>query len=292
MTDEPSLQAMIDEPSLVAMIEQRLEGGNVELPVFDDIALRVHTEVRDDKLDIANLCKILEEDPSLVADLLRMANSSFFSGLNPVNNLHEAAVRLGLKQIAALVLSVSQKKMYSASKGCFHERLTTLWLHSSSASMGARWLARTAGYSNLAEEAYVAGLLHDVGKLSLLSIMEDIILKDHLTLSDDLIDMTLQQLHCEHGAQLIQHWNLPDSFREIVSSQCDDDFNLSNVELCIVRVVDKACLLEGVSDIPLTESNNVNLETLPETRALGLSEIDLAELRLVLEDFKDTKKAA
>ena len=68
------------------------------------------------------------------------------------------------------------------------------------------------------------------------------------------------------------------------------NFDDSNVILCIVRVVDKACVLEGVSDMP--DSDAVNLESLPETQALGLSELDLAELRLVLEDLRDEKKAA
>lgn len=281
---------MSEQHSLISLIDQRLNSGDVELPVFDDIALRVHREVRENKLDADEMCKILEEDPVLVSELLRMANSSFFAGLNPVKNLREAAVRLGLKQIASIVMSVSQKRMYSASKGHFHARLTQLWLHSSSVSVGARWLARSAGYRNLADEAFVAGLLHDVGKLSLLCIIEDIMLKDKLALTDEIVDLTLQQLYCEHGAKLIDIWNLPDLFKEVVLHQDDEEFDDSNVVLSIVRLVDKACLLEGVSD--LAQDETISLESLAETQALGLSEIDLAELRLVLEDCKDGKKAA
>lgn len=281
---------MTEQLSLISLIDQRLSSGDVELPVFDDIALRVHREVRENKLDADDMCKILEEDPVLVSELLRMANSSFFAGLNPVKNLREAAVRLGLKQIASIVLSVSQKRMYSASKGQFHVRLNDLWLHSSAVSIGSRWLASSAGYRNLADDAFVAGLLHDVGKLSLLCIIEDIILKDNLSLTDEIVSLTLQQLYCSHGAKLIELWNLPDVFREIILNQDEDNFDDSNVVLCIVRLVNKACLLEGVSDMPCDTS--ISLESLPETQALGLTEIDLAELRLVLEDCKDGKKAA
>jgi HD-like signal output (HDOD) protein len=281
---------MNDKQSLISLINERLESGNVELPVFDDIALRIHREVRENKLDADGLCKILEEDPVLVSELLRMANSSFFAGLSPVSNLREAAVRLGLKQVAAIVLSVSQKRMYSASNGPFKSRLTRLWLHSSAVSIGARWLATNAGYRNLADEAFVAGLLHDVGKLSLLCIIEDLIVKEEMNLTDEIVNMTLKQLYCQHGARLLDIWNLPESFKYIILHLDDETFDDSNVILCMVRLVDKACILEDITDMPGVEPSN--LESLPEAQALGLSEIDLAELRLVLEDVRGDKRAA
>ncbi|NND89980.1 MAG: HDOD domain-containing protein [Granulosicoccus sp.] len=281
---------MNDKQSLISLINERLESGDVELPVFDDIALRIHREVRENKLDADEMCKILEEDPVLVSELLRMANSSFFAGLSPVSNLREAAVRLGVKQIASIVFSVSQKRMYSASNGPFKERLTRLWLHSSAVSIGARWLAKNAGYRNLADEAFVVGLLHDVGKLSLLCIIEDLILNENMNLTDEIVDITLRQLYCDHGARLLEMWNLPDSFKQVVLHQDDDTFDDSNVILCMVRLVNQACILENIDDMPGQEASN--LESLPETQALGLSEIDLAELRLVLEDVRGDKQAA
>lgn len=281
---------MSNPQSLISLIDERLASGEVELPVFDDIALRVHKEVRENKLDADSLCKILEEDPVLVSEILRMSNSSFFAGLSPVTNLREAAVRLGMKQIAAIVISVNQKKMYSASEGPFKDRLMQLWLHSSAVSMGARHLAKNAGYRQMADDAFVTGLLHDVGKLSLLCIIENLMVSGEMNLTDEIVNSTIKQLYCEHGAKLLDMWNLPETFKEVILHQDDEEFDDSNVILCLVRVVDKACVLEGVSDMP--GGDVVNLEALPETRALGLSELDLAELRLVLEDLRDEKKAA
>lgn len=280
---------MTEPRSLISLIDQRLQSGDVDLPVFDDIAIRVHREARENRLDADDLCKILEEDPVLVSEILRMANSSFFAGLSSVKNLREAAVRLGVKQIASIVLSVSQKKMYSSSSGQFNNRLQRLWLHSSAASIGCRWVAKCAGYQALAEEAFIAGLLHDVGKLSLLCIIEDIMATEELVLSDAIVNLTLKQLYCEHGAKLLEIWNLPQVFRDVVLSQQDDNYDDSNAVLSIVRLVDKACVVEGLSDVP--DSSTVDLEALPETRALGLSEIDLAELRLVLEDFREERQS-
>ncbi|MFK7862462.1 MAG: HDOD domain-containing protein [Granulosicoccus sp.] len=281
---------MTEQLSLIELIDQRLQSGEVELPVFDDIALRVSREVRENNLDADEMCQILEEDPVLVSELLRTANSSFFAGLTPVRNLREVAVRLGMKQIATIVFTVSQKKMYSASRGYFRTRLQRLWLHSSAVSLGSRWLAKNIAYDELADDAFVAGLLHDVGKLSLLCIIEDIILNDDLVLSDAIVSLTLKQLYCEHGAKLLDIWNLPPIFKEIVLRQGDENYDDTNAILTIVRLVDKACLLEGISDMP--DDNSVDLAAMQETRVLGLSDIDLAELRLVLEDCREERQQA
>ena len=281
---------MNDRPSLISLIDERLESGKAELPVFDNVALRISREAREGRLDADGLCLILQEDPALVGEVMRMANSSFFRGLSEVRTLREAAVRLGVKQIAAITMSASQKRMYSASKGPFKARLVQLWLHASAVSTAARWLAVHIGSRNLADEAHVAGLLHDVGKMSLLRIIEDIVAADpSVRLTNELVAAALDRLYCEHGARLLELWNLPESFRRVVRHQADETLDDSDVTLCIVRLADKACALEGISDRP---DPAVVLETLPETRALGLCEIDLAELRLTIEDCEGARKKA
>ncbi len=281
---------MSHERDLTDLINSKISSGEVELPVFDDIALQINREVNENRLDAEHICSIIEEDQVLVTDLLRMANSSFFSGLSPVSNLREAAVRLGIRQIASIVFSVSQKRLYSASRGMFKTRLTRLWQHTSAVSVGARWLAANAGYRNLADEAFVAGLLHDIGKLSLLCILEELISSEGLELSDETIDSVLQDMHSEHGAQLLTMWNLPESYKTIVLHLNDAVANPHNPVLCMIRLVDKACILEDINDIPSDE--HVELEKMPEVAALSLSDGDLAELRLVLQEVRGERQAA
>ncbi len=283
---------MIDQQELETLINARLEAGDVELPVFDDIALRIHREVRENKLDADLICGILEEDLALVAEMLRMANSSFFAGMSPVGSLKEAAVRLGVRQIASIVFSVSQKRLYSASNGLFKSRLTQLWKHTSAVSLGARWLAANSGYRSLADEAFVSGLLHDIGKLSLLCILEDLIEKESLELTDEVVDATLLSMYCQHGEQLLDSWNLPEEYKTIVREQNSEDFDPSNSVLAIVRLVDKACVVAGLSDMDYAEDFDV--PAMKEVQMLSLTDEDLSELNLILEDAKggESKKAA
>ncbi len=273
---------MIADTSLVDMINAKLEQDDVELPVFDVVAQRVYDAVQKDDFTADQMCALLEQDPALTSEVLRVANSSFYKGLGEVTQLQEAVVRLGAKHIASLAMAVSQKRIYSSSSQRFKRRLTRLWGHSSAAAFGCRWLARKAGYLDIADQAFVAGLLHDVGKVSLLRIVEDLESESEaLDFSDPVIDMTLRELYCDHGAKLLELWNIPEVFRDVIRHQCDPVLDDGNVTLMIVRLVDMACAREGISDFP---DPSVCLETSAEAQALGLNEIQLAELQVVLED--------
>lgn len=280
---------MTNTTPLIELINQRLESGEAELPVFDNVALKIHKEAREGRLDADGLCNILEKDPALVSEVLRMSNSSFFSGLSEVRNLRDAVVRLGVKQIASITMSSAQKRLYSESKGPFRVKLLQLWQHASAVSLASRWLANQMGYRAQADDVFVAGMLHDVGKLSLLRIIEDIVKTETVPLTNDIVNMALAQLHPAHGVKLLEKWNLPELFRQVVQAVDAPAFDDGNITLCIVRLADRACALEGISDHP---DPSIMLETLPEAQALGVSEIDVAELRILLEDFKLEKLAA
>lgn len=267
--------------SLMDLVDQKLEQGDVELPVFDEVAQSVYKAAQSDKATAEEICALIQEDPILVSEVLRMANSSFFSGLAEITTMQDAVVRLGLKQLCTLVLSISQKRMYSASAGKYQDRLKTLWQHVSTTSLSARWIAGATGYRKLADEVHVAALLHDVGKLSLLRIIEELAETSDIPQLDELIDPTLDLFHCQHGAKLLEMWGVPQVYRDIVLQQEDEEFDDTNISLVIVRLANRACAKEGISDRPELE---LSLESLNETSCLGMDEIGLAELCIAIED--------
>ena len=274
---------MSNEISLIDLIAKRREEGTIALPVFDRVAMNVFQAVQKDCLNASGLVALLEEDPTIASEVLRVANSSFFSGLGEVTRLSDAIVRLGNKQIASLALSASQKRMYSASNSKFCDRLVQLWHHANAVAFGSRWLAAHVGMRHLADDAFLAGLLHDVGKMSLLRIIEELVteLGDELPLSDAVLDIAVKQLHPIHGAELLASWNLPDLFCRVVANHHGATPERDDGVMLIVRVMDLACVKEGIGE---RYEPDLELDACDEATILGLDQIRIAELQVVLED--------
>ena len=274
------LHSSTDVPSsYAARIERWIAGDEIELPVLDRIALRVYREARSGELDAGDICELIDEEPALVADVLRMANSSYFAGLAEVHNLRHAVVRLGTAQLAALALSASCRRLYGASSPAFEHRLRALWGHSSRVALGARWLAPRSGHGTLADNAFVAGLLHDVGRLLLLRAIETLAERDLRMPPSVEIDTVLEELYCVQGAWLLERWNLPEPLPTLVREFADEPPDEDNALLCIVRLVDRACALDEEHELTRPQAIE-RLRTLPENRTLSLS----AE---VIDEFLD-----
>jgi HD-like signal output (HDOD) protein len=95
------------------------------------------------------------------------------------------------------------------------------------------------GQQNLADQAYMAGLLHDIGKLYLIKALERIIQNGELAivLGRDLLLSVFSEMHVEFGCRLMDHWNLPGIYRTVVADHHAEHFDSGNILLAIVRMV-------------------------------------------------------
>jgi len=158
-----------------------------------------------------------------------------------------------------------------------------LWVHSLACATGAKWLAKKTGYINLAAESFMGGLLHDIGQLALLKVLDDIQRnkESKAPFSDTLISEILDRMHVDTGYQLTTSWSLPEAYCSIVADHHKDDFDGNNILLVIVRLSDKACKKIGKSLHPDT---SLSLVSSLEAHLLGIKEITLAELEIIVED--------
>ena len=280
---------MTHPTSLAVRAARLISSGEVELPVLDEVALRVYRESLAGALDAEGICRIMKRDAVLVGDVLRTANSSFFGGVVEVRNLQHAVVRLGTRQLAALALSAGTRRLYRASGPPFQRRMRELWRHTSAVAAGSAWLAARAGHRKLADEAFVAGLLHDIGKLLLLRALEELTARDGEPPAETEVDEVLRAEHAAHGARLLERWDLPASFPALVRRLEAEPLDAADPVLCAVRLVDAVCAREGISDVP---DPGIELEALAEHRALALPDGALDELVGVLREDFGTPAAA
>ena len=273
---------MLAEKSLVDSIHERVSSKALQLPVFHHVALKLMNVLAKEDYSIAQVAQMISEDQALSSHVLRLSNSTFFGGLSKVTTIRDAIVRLGSRQVTNVVTVVAQSQQYCTKDKSMAAYMQTLWKHSLGCALGTKWFAEKTGYRELAQEGLLAGLLHDIGQLFLLKILEDVHASEpQISLSKPVILEVFQHMHVEQGAILMQHWNIPELYSEIVRQHHDEIYDTSNTLLLLVRLVDMACRKVGIG---LHHDPSIVLATTAEAQALGVKEMVLAELEIMLED--------
>lgn len=189
-----------------------------KLPVIPSIArkilaLKITTEEGE-----RALYALIQKDPIILSKIIGLANSPLFGTGRKVLTLHDAASVLGTKRVKMSALSLAMmSSLKRKSLGLLN--VDTLWQHSLSIAMTMESIARLMPeeFRPSEEEVYLAGLLHDIGFLVLDFIDPQLSDKFHARLAAEpecslaeIEDEMLEMNHCELGAELARHWNLPE----------------------------------------------------------------------------------
>jgi HD-like signal output (HDOD) protein len=274
---------MTEETSIVDVIKARLASGTLSVPVFHAVALRLQQVLSRPDFSIDDVHQLINADPGLASQVLRTANSAFYAGLSKVSTIREAIVRLGAKEVANLAMVTTQQDLYRSDDAKYNAIMQTLWKHAFCCAVGSKWLAQKAGFGAQAQEAFLAGLLHDIGKLFLLKGMEEVCREEALKLSatQAVLAEVLTSLHVEQGHQLMVQWHMPQIYCDVVAGHEDERWDRGDVLLALVRLANIACWKLGVG---IRSDHTVLLFASAEAQTLGLKEIVLAELEIVIED--------
>jgi len=269
--------------SFIDIVNEHLASKETLLPVFDKTVLRIQQELAKKEPDVSLIEKLIVRDPSLTSQVLRIANSAFYRGLQKVSTIRNAITRVGIREVSNIALLVTHRKSFHSKDPFFREFLGKLWRHSVGCAIGASWLAKHCGFHALSNEAFIAGLLHDVGKLFLLTVIESIVVseKKDFKPSVTLLTEVMDTLHTEHGYTLLKNWNLPDMYCVVARDHHLEKIYESNSLLIMIRLVNKACNMMGIG---LRQDPSIILAATTEADLLGVSEILLAELEITLED--------
>ncbi len=268
--------------SLGEFVEQVIATGKASIPVFDKSAAQAQDMLTRGEFDLCALEELVSSDPALTSGLLRAANSSFFGGLDKIVRVRDAIARLGTRNVSHVIVMVAQKEQYRLQDPKLAVMAGQLWRHAVACAAGSRWLATRLHMPEVEREAMLAGLLHDVGKLFLLRVVDDLIQTRQLRdPSPQLLHELLGRMHCQQGEALLSAWNVPDPYRSIVRRHHDADFCEDDMLLLVVRLADHACNRLGMGTSPMPE---LVLASTAEAQALRIPELMLAELEVALED--------
>lgn len=270
---------------LTKLINENIGSGKTSLPVFNKIALKLQQELSKAEPDQQVIKKMISNDPSLTGHLLKIANSAYYKGMEDVTTVQEAIFRLGMAEVANLVLLITQKSNFQSRDSYIQEIMNRLWKHSVGCAIGAKWIATRCGCSDLSSQAFTAGLLHDVGKLFILTVVDSLIMSGHDEIKAPLkvLNRIMGDLHVIHGYSLMKIWALPEIYCEVVRDHHKEKIDSKNILLPVVKLVDMACNKIGLG---IATDSGYAPEDTGEAKILGLTDIDLAELEIKLEDAR------
>ncbi len=249
-----------------SLLEERLrtvaEQGNLDLPMLPDVALKVTRLCGDEECDQKELADVIRRDQSLMAHLLRVANSAIYGGRVEIVSLQLAVNRLGLAKMREIVLAVACKASLFGEKGPLKDLTKRLFQHSMVTAACAQEVARRKRLN--VEEAFTVGLLHDVGKCVLLHEARKISAAEGWDLEpEDLLTATTGT-HAEVGARMLSSWGLPDTMAEAIRLHHDPDSSRGDATLPhLLRFADDlAHLMMDDADAPESLEDHPDLERL------------------------------
>jgi putative nucleotidyltransferase with HDIG domain len=189
-----------------------LSVGPVEswrLPVFPQAALRTLSLMRDPRANLTDVVEAASLDPVTAGIIMRLANSALFGTRTPIATLSNAIGRLGFATSQKVIMSAAMRPVFSSAG------LQTVWQHSLEVADLSEQLAARAGAIDPAE-AYLAGLLHDVGCIALLSMplydsarLQGLVYRSCPQVYAE--NLLLRTDHAALGAQIAAGWRLPET---------------------------------------------------------------------------------
>ncbi len=189
------------------------------MPSLPDTVYRVMELLNDPSAEILECEKILRTDTTLVARMLKVVNSPLYGRAKRITSIKDAVMTLGFRSLRGIILAASTGKYLKMDFACYGFKEKGLWLHSLAVAAGAKSLSKLMGNSLAeTEEAFVAGLLHDIGK---------ILLGPYLTKMGIQIDCRESPIteteqtylginHEEAGAKLAEKWNLGEMVKTVI----------------------------------------------------------------------------
>ncbi len=221
------------------------------LPPFPQIARKALAVLSDPDYSAPEVVRLIELDPSITAEVLRLCNSSYFGLVRKVGSVRQAVAVLGQKSLIQLIMTSSSLRFFKRDSDGYEVKGVELWRHSVACAIMCHILLSRVGLT-LEHDVFTTGLLHDIGKMVLSRFVKEELGKiRHLVEEDNYSFLEAEKEvlgmdHAELGAAVVERWNFPEEicrairFHHTPQKALPDDL-LTHV----VYLANITCLLAG-----------------------------------------------
>ena len=207
-TTHPSPEKALNVDKFIGQLLEDLKSNQLELPVLPQVAVKVSKIIDDPGARSKDLAKAIGADPALSARVIQVANSPLVRGSNKIDNLQSALTRMGNTMVRNIVTTFMVRQLFRTENQYLQDRMKLIWNHSAHVAAISHVLA--THFSILKpDEAMLAGVLHDIGKLPILSKARKI---PHIAENGKALDMVLARLHPSLGKAILAAWRFDEEF--------------------------------------------------------------------------------
>ncbi len=228
------------------------------LPAMPQVAMRVLNFDENDSRNGSELARVVGADPGLSARLIKVSNSAYYGFARRLGTVREAVLVIGFRQVRQIVLGAALMDTWKRIVPCEGFDTDIFWEHSLLVAMAAETAARMAGEAR-PEEAFTAGILHDMGLLAMLVGDRNrmvMAIRDARA-GTPVIEAERKVFgfgHAEAGEALARHWNFPEGLAIAIGRHHDRDIGrddgLPGMVALGVRAANASGLFGGYRDIP------------------------------------------
>lgn len=255
---------------------QRLRNDDLVLPTLPEMALRVRDIVSDENSSLSDVAKVINRDPALAARLIQLANSPLLKSRVPIESVDMAVMRMGGTMIKNIVTAMVMEQLFQATHEVTERKLRQAWQHASEVSTIAVGISMQFKHLQ-PDQAMLAGLVHDIGILPILTMAEDY---PELLNDEAKLDELVGRAHTFIGQAILKHWNFSEALINVAREHENLEYNSGGqpdyVDLIIVANLQSE---RNHGRLP------ADLASIPAFVKLGLEggieEIDMEELAAI-----------
>jgi putative nucleotidyltransferase with HDIG domain len=241
-----------------------------------DILMKAQRLLADPASGPQDLAQVLSADQAIVARILKVANSAYYGFVGKVSSIEKASLLFGSKRLGELITSMGMLGLSSKVLAGYEIKSGDLLQHAIATACGAKHLAEIA-FPDMAEDAYIAGLLHDSGKIILDSYVQE--RKDRFKqymkdTNNTFLEAEREILGFDHGeiaAVVCKEWDIPEQIALAIRFHHNPSHPKSNLLSHLIHYADHLACKAGMDGCKRSVSLKLDRTT---ERIMNFSETD------------------
>jgi HD-like signal output (HDOD) protein len=214
-----TIPSVLHPKTITSQIQNKIISEVDSLPALPEHINEIQSLCLNPEIPLKMIAEKISLDPSLSASVLKLANSASFITRNKADSIPDAITVIGLKNLTALLSASSAKSVMDKRFKSYRN----IWEHCNKVAFYARCIAEKKRMAKLSDRVFLAGMLHDLGKIVLLTVspsldewLADFAMKREIRTSTIIEEISIGISHSTIGEQISRKWNMPDYVTEAI----------------------------------------------------------------------------